>query len=70
MLIILVENKADGAKREISFLEGKEMAQILVLEASAKDGENVEETFRSIIRQFMSQSINNERRSKWSPKKK
>ncbi len=53
--IILVGNKVDITKRKVSLLEGEGMAQKLgckFLEASAKDGGNVEESFYTIVRQL------------------
>ena len=53
--IILVGNKDDMVEREVSLLEGKEIARILgcrFVEASAKDGGNVEDSFYAIMRQM------------------
>jgi small GTP-binding protein len=53
--IIIVGSKADIAKREVSLLEGKEMARILgyrFFESSAKDGGNIEKSFYTIMRQL------------------
>ena len=57
--IILVGNKVDIAKRKVSLLEGEGMARKLgckFLEASAKDGRNVEESFYTIVRQLQKPS--------------
>jgi GTPase KRas protein len=57
--IMLVGNKVDMAKRRVSLLEGKEMARTLgcrFVEASAKDGRNVEESFYTIVRQLQKQN--------------
>jgi hypothetical protein len=52
---MLVGNKVDMAKREVSLPDGEEMARILgckFVEASAKVGTNVEEAFYTIVRQL------------------
>ena len=57
--IILVGNKVDIAKRKVSLLEGEDMARKLgckFLETSAKDGENVKESFCTIVRQLQKPS--------------
>jgi GTPase KRas protein len=57
--IVLVGNKVDIAKRKVSLLEGEGMARKLgckFLEASAKDGGNVEESFYTIVRQLQKPS--------------
>jgi GTPase KRas protein len=53
--IILLGNKVDTAERKVSLLEGEGMARKLgckFLEASAKDGRNVEKSFSTIVRQL------------------
>ncbi|KAH8797463.1 ras family-domain-containing protein [Hyaloscypha sp. PMI_1271] len=57
--IVLVGNKVDIAKRKVSLLEGEGMARKLgckFLEASAKDGGNVDESFYTIVRQLQKPS--------------
>lgn len=52
---MLVGNKVNMAKREVSLLRGKEMARILgcgFVETLAKDGENVQEAVYSIVIQL------------------
>ncbi|KAH6667757.1 ras family-domain-containing protein [Halenospora varia] len=57
--IMLVGNKVDTAKRRVSLLEGEGMARKLgcrFVEASARNGENVEESFYTIVKQLQKQS--------------
>jgi len=52
---MLVGNRVDIAKQEVSLLRGKEMARILgcgFVETLAKDGENVQEAVYSIVIQL------------------
>ena len=58
--VLLVGNKVDMAEREVSLLEGKEMARKLgcaFVEASAKDDKNVKESFDIIVMQLRTLSI-------------
>ncbi len=55
VLIILIGNKANIAKRKVSRLKGEDIAQKLgyiFLEALAKDSKKFKETFCTIIRQL------------------
>ena len=53
--IMLVGNKVDAAQREVSVLEGNEMARMLgcsFVEASAKENENVQKAFNTVVGQL------------------
>jgi len=58
--MILVGNKIDKDEREVSLLEGREIAQKLgceIVEASAKDGEYVQEIFNKMGMQLRTLSM-------------
>jgi GTPase SAR1 family protein len=57
--IMLVGNKVDSAKRRVSLLESEVMARKLgcrFVEALARNGRNVEESFYTIVKQLQKQS--------------